>query len=389
MPFRRRRGAAGRAAAVEVDPRDPLERMIAAALARREGCGDLSPWELPVVVAARDLIANTVGQLPLVTYRSGLALSPQPSVTVRPDPFEPRWLTEHRFVNSLTRHGYVWLMPTAWDASDWPLSVQVVDAPNAAGTFEPDGSRLADVYWQGRRLAPYDEALWVPWRVDRAGELGTSPMGSCMRAIEYLAALWEMAGSFWEAGFPSVALVIDQALSLTQRRETKSALLESFRRRHEPAVIDRGGRLEAIGANAVDSQLVESIAVANQEVARAFGVVPSLLNVPSSDSLTYSTTEGELTRWLKLGLGQYLSRLEGAFSDLRPLGQTVRADTSELLRTDLAARYAAYSAGVGRWLTVEEVRHAEALPPLTAAEFAALPAPLALPAPALSDPVGV
>lgn len=388
MMRRRRHTLVARAAAVDASPLGQLEQVIARAVDTRLTGDDLTPYELPVVVAARDLVANTVAQLPLVTYRNGLPLAPQPSVTVRPDPFEPRWLTMHRFVNSLTRTGYVWLIPTAWDGAGWPLAAQVVDGSDAAGTFDPSGHRLTDVYWQGRRLAPYDEAIWCPWRVDHAGQLGTAPLTSCWRAVEYLAALWQMAGSFWEAGFPSMALVIEQALSATQRRETKTALLDSFRRRHEPAVVDRGGQLVPMGSNAVDSQLVESIETANVEVARVFGIVPSLVNVRSSDSLTYSTTEGELSRWLKLGLGQYLARIEGAFTDLRPAGQTVRADTSELLRTDLAARYAAYSTGLGRWLTVAEVRHAEALPPLSARDLAALPAPLPLPSP-LSDPVGV
>jgi hypothetical protein len=385
MPLRRR-AAAARAAAAD-EPLGPLERIIADAVARREGIGDLSPWELPVVTSARDLLANTVAQLPLVNYRGNLPTTPQPPLTIRPDPFEPRWLTLHRMVNNLTGPGYVWLIPVAWDAADWPMAVQVVDAANAAGVFDPTGARLVDVFWQGRRLAPYDEAIWVPWRVSRAGELGTGPIGGCLRAVEYLSALWQMAGSFWEAGFPSLALVIEQALSSTQRIETKRALLDAFHRRHEPAVIDRGGRLEAIGSNAVDSQLVESIEVANIEVARAFGVVPSLLNVRASDSLTYSTTVGELSRWLKLGLGQYLTRVDAAFSDLRPAGNTVRCDTAELLRTDLAGRYAAYSAALGRWLTVAEVRAAESLPPLSPAELAALPPPQPLPDPSpLTDP---
>jgi len=164
-------------------------------------------------------------------------------------------------------------------------------------------------------------------------------------------------------------------------------MLDAFARRHEPAVIDRGGRLESIGANAVDSQLVESIEAANAEVARAFGVMPSLVNVRAGDSLTYSTTEGELSKWLKLGLGSYLTRIEAAWSQLRPAGQTVHADTSVLLRTDLAARYNAYSIGVGRWLTVDEVRRAEALPPAPADMFdMSGPTPAINP---LTDPSGV
>jgi hypothetical protein len=215
--MRRRHAAAARAAG-DVSPLGPLERLIGDAIDRRLTGDDLTPWELPVVVAARDLIANTVAQLPLTTYRAGLPLEVQPPVTLRPDPYEPRWLSLHRFVNSLTRHGYVWVIPTAWDAAGWPMAVQVVDASEAAGTFDPSGHRLVDVFWQGRRLAPYDEALWCPWRIDHAGSLGSSPLAPCWRAVEYLAALWQMAGSFWEAGFPSVALVFEQALSSTQRK---------------------------------------------------------------------------------------------------------------------------------------------------------------------------
>ena len=369
MP-RRRRAEAARAAATASsaggdDALTKLERIIADAQARRERLGDLQPGELPIVVACRELLADTIAQLPLVNYRGYLPTDVQPPVVVQPDPFEPRWLTLHRLVNNLTGAGYCWLIPTAFLADEYPAAVRVVDAPDAAGIFDPTG-RLDHIIWQGNRYTPGGGpggALWIPFRVERVGTLGTSPLGACFRALEYLAALWQMAGSFWEAGFPSLALVIEGALSPTQRTEAKQGMLDAFARRHEPAVIDRGGRLESIGANAVDSQLVESIEMANTEVAKAFGVMPSLVNVRAGDSLTYSTTEAELSKWLKLGLGSYLTRIEAAWSQLRPYGQTCHFDTSVLLRTDLEARYSAYSVGLGRWLTVDEVRRSEALPP--------------------------
>lgn len=372
---------AGRAAAtVDPDAPDPLQKLgqaIADAVNRRAGIGDLTPFELPIVVACRDLLANTVAQLPLVNFAGPYPTATQPPIVVTPDPFEPRWQTLHRLVNNLTGPGYAWLRPTAWLADGWPAAVSVVDAAEAAGTFDPSG-RLEYVYWQGQRLTPgRDGIVWVPWRVERVASLGTGPIGSCARAVEYLAALWQMAGSFWEAGFPSIAVVIDGALNTTQKRETKDAVMASWARRHEPAVIDRGGRLESIGTNAVESQLVESIAVANAEVARAFGIMPSLVNVQAGDSLTYATTEAEMSKWLKLGLGAVLARVEAAWSSLRPYGQHVRADTSALLRSDLNGRYAAYSVGINRWLTVDEVRRAEGLPP---------PPPGALPGEVITDP---
>ena len=106
--------------------------------------------------------------------------------------------------------------------------------------------------------------------------------------------------------------------------------------------------------------------------------MPSLVNVAAGDSLTYATTEAEFSKWLKVGLGQYLSRIEAAFSDLTPYGTEVRFDTTELLRTDLEARWNAYAIGVQNgWILPAEVREREGFPPL--------PAGAALPAPAVSN----
>ena len=372
-------------------PLTAIEQAIADAVGTRSRFGDLTPFDLPIVAACRQLVADTVGQLPLVNYRGGLPTPEQPPIVVRPDPFEPRWQSLHRLVMNLTGPGYVWLVPTSFYADGvTPASIRVVDAPEAAGTFDTAG-RLEVVHWQGERYSPGPGGVvWIPWRVERVGTLGVGPIGTCWQAIERLAALWQMAGSFWESGFPSLALMIEQALTLTQRQEAKAEMVAAFARSHEPAVIDRNGRLEPIGSNAVESQLVESIEMANSEVARAFGVMPSLVNVRAGDSLTYSTTEAEFSKWLKLGLGAYLMRIEAGFSDLRPYGQTVEADTKALLRTDMGARYAGYSVALGRWMTLDEVHAAESMVPVPAGTFPDQPAsPQSAPTSPFLDPSGV
>ena len=52
-----------------------------------------------------------------------------------------------------------------------------------------------------------------------------------------------MAGSFWVAGFPSIAVLVKQALNPTQTRELKDQVLGAWARRHEPAIVDRDGQL--------------------------------------------------------------------------------------------------------------------------------------------------
>jgi hypothetical protein len=355
--FGRRTARAARQAADEAPSRAAL--LIAEAVARRGDGYDLDPYELPIVCACRRLIAS------------------------------PDWLTKTRLVNNLTRNGYVWLRPTAWGAGDEVTAVAVVNAPEATATFDPTApNRILEMWLYGERLEPYDpyarrrdSLMWVPFDVpERPNSLGTAPLAGCWRAVEYLAALYQMAGSFWEAGFPSLAVLLEQSLTATQRGELKDQLRSAWSRRHEPAVVDKGGRLEPVGSNAVDAQLVESVEWANTEVARAFGVMPSLVNVRAGDSLTYATTEAEFLKWLKVGLGQTLVPLEAAFTDLTVRGTQVRADTAALLRSDQAARAAWYQLGLTYgWLELDEVRAAEGLRPLPS------PRPLRPPV-ALSDP---
>lgn len=360
-----------------------IELIDEATQRRLTGVG-MSPWELPIVVACRRLVADTIGQLPLVTLRHRLPLQNQPPVTSRPDPNEPRWLTFARVVDNLTGWGHVWVVPTAWDASGWPVACRVHDAAAGAPVFDATTGDLVSVSIAGRRYDPGpDGVIWVPFEVPRRGHAGQSPIARCWRAVEYLAALYDMAGSFWMAGFPSVAIQVGARLNDDDTKALKAQVLSAWARRHEPAVIDNGAQLASVGSSAVESQLVESIAVANAEVARAFSVMPSLVNVAGGDSLTYSTTEGEYSKWLAVGLGPYLTRIEAAWSDMTPWGQVCRFETAVLTRADLGTRVAAYATALGGqpWLTPDEVRDREGMPPMP------LPPPVALPAPGVpADP---
>src|SRR6185436_621553 len=279
-----------------------LMELITEARSRRLGAGGLTPWELPIVVACRRVIADTVMQLPLAAVRDRRPRPDQPAIYRRPDPSEPYWLSMKRTIDNLTGpSGHVWLRPTAWDAAGWPLALEVLDGDRATATFDPFGNMLE--IWADGRVYPLgiDGIVWLPFEVMHKGEIGRSPIARCIRAVEYLAALYEMAGSFWEAGFPSVAVLIQQRLSPDDTQKLKDQVLSAWSRRHEPAVIDNGGTLGPVGSNAVESQLVESITTANQEVARAYGCMPSIVNVTASDALTYSTTAAEFQKWKALG----------------------------------------------------------------------------------------
>ncbi len=342
--------------------------MIDEAQSHRYDGDGMNPYELPIVVACRRIYASTVLQLPLVTLRDRRPLPKQPPVVTRPDPFEPRWLSMQRVVDNMTLHGKVWIQPTAWDATGWPSAVRIIDGPQGAPTFDATTGDLLEVSINGQRLKPGpDGVVWLPYEVPARGHPGQAPLAVCWRACEYLAALFDMAGSYWEAGFPSIALMVMQRLSPDDAKTLKAQLRTAWARRHEPAVLDNGATMAPVGSSAVESQLVESIASANAEITRAFGVMPSLVNVAGSDSLTYSTTEGEFQKWLAVGLGPFLTKIEAAWNDLTPYGQKNRFDTSELTRADFATRVAAYSTALGgeAWMDADEVRDREGMAPMS------------------------
>lgn len=374
-----------------------IEAAIADALAYRLRQGDLTPWQLPIVAACRGLIADTVAQLPLVAVRDGVARPDQPAVLRRPDPTEPRWLTLHRAVNNLTGAGRTWLRPVAWDAAGWPTAVEVLDPDLVTGEWHALTGRLscawydgrphrcyvdsvrADALWldipAGHRVHRDDQLVWIPWETTYRNDPGRGPLHACWPAVEYLAALWQMAGSFWEFGAPAFAIEVAQRLSAGQAQELKDQARISWHRSHEPAVLDGDAKLRPLGLTAEQSQLVQSIDLANAEVARAFRVTPSLVNVAAGDSLTYSTTAGLFGLWKRTGLAPYLTRLEGGFTDLVPYGTAARFDTDELDRADFQARATGYQAALAGapWMTADEVRGREGLS--GPAPAAATPAP--------------
>ena len=350
---------------------------IAEVIAQRTAI-EFDPHELPVVVASRQLLADTIGQLPLVALdHHRQPARTQPPLVVRPNRGEFRWLTFHRATNQLTRYGYMWWLVTDRDGAGMPQAVRAVDALDATPTWDPVTGELDTISHNGTDYIPGLEMIWVPLAVESRGSPGIPPLDQAAGAVNFFTSLWAMAGSFWQAGYPSLIIEVAHRLAPGQAQEIKSQLLDSMGGRHEPGVIDQDGKVRPIGASPLEAQLVESIAQANAELARVFRMPPSLVNIAGGDSLTYSTTEGEFRRWLATGLGSYLSRFEAVFDDLVATGRT-RFDTSELVRSDFQARFDAYTTALGgaAWMTVDEVRDLEGYGPITATDRPPVPSTL-------------
>ena len=96
--------------------------------------------------------------------------------------------------------------------------------------------------------------------------------------------------------------------------------------------------------------------------------------------------EQEWLAFTRFTLMQYLRKIEEALTDLSPLGQTIRVDTDVLLRSDTKSRYHSHRVGLeAGFLTIDEVRSIENLPPLTDEQRAEIMARLLTATPALEE----
>ena len=293
---------------------------------------------LPVTIACRSLISDVVAQLPLAATRDGAPIA-TPAVLRRPDPFEPRRTTLEKLTASLTGYDGAYLQVLRLGADGWPMAVRAL-APWAVAPLT-DGGQITGWNYGGSELPASNVAycpayLWLdpaPHQWSDVTWAGRSPLQLAQAAFDDLAALWGYASGYYrDGGVPPYAVTHPGTLNAKQSRDFLDQwILARLERR--PAILTGGIGLEAYSVpSAADALLLDGLAYLDAQVANAFRVPPSLVNVAAHASLTYSTTRDELARWLTLDLGPaYLSRLEALFTDLLPYGQTAVFDTGTFL----------------------------------------------------------
>ena len=350
------------------DPTDPLagEPLSTHARMTAELEADLAmldPWDLPPVVAARQLVADTTAMLSMVAVAAGARIDPTPAVLRRPDPGEPYRRTLERIVNGMTRHGRAWLHVDADGSNGYPLAVSVVDDARVNATIDPAG-RITGATIDGE---PVDRRrlVHIPMRVDR-DPLGTSPLEDIRLALEQLSAIYRYSAGYYThtAQVPPYAVVHPTRLTKPQAELLADQWLTA-RAERRPAVLSGGITLQTYQAQtAADAMLLDAINYLDATVARVMLIPPSMLNVEAHSSLTYSTTQQQFQSWLAVGLyPMFLSRIEAAFTDLLPRGQTAVFDTSNLTRMDFAGRIDTYATSLAAGIhTLPEVRALEGLP---------------------------
>nr|WP_321457196.1 phage portal protein [uncultured Cohaesibacter sp.] len=183
------------------------------------------------------------------------------------------------------------------------------------------------------------------------------------------------AGSTFKNGLrPSGALTFEKFLNEEQRKIVEERLVEKFLgavNSGRPLILEGGTKWEPLTINPEDAQMLESRKFSVEEICRFFGVPPHMVGHTEKNTSFGTGLEQQTLSFIKFTLRRRLKRIEQALKKQllspadRAAGFYVEFNLEGLLRGDSQGRSAFYQSGLTNgWLTINEVRQRENLPPV-------------------------
>ena len=309
---------------------------------------------VPAVARARNILCGTVGTLPLKEYNSQEQEITARKVIDQPDPAVPRSVTLTWLAEDLLFYGVGYLQVMDISPQDGrPYKMRRINPNRVSYNLSTDQS-LIESYNLDTNKLPNDGLGslivfqgWDEGVLKRAGR-------TIQTAIELEAAAYRMASE------PVPQMVLNNE-GMNLDGDSVAKLLASFkqaRRDRSTAYTEGPIKIQTLGFDSAQMQLVEARSHAASEVARLMGIPAWYLNAESASS-TYSNVSAERRSLLDFGARQIILAIEARLSmdDVTPRGQYVKFDVDDFLRgnpaeqSDIAIKLVA--AGI---ITIDEAR---------------------------------
>lgn len=313
---------------------------------------------IPAIAKARNLIATSIGRMPLIAEKGDRALRTQPTMLAQMQTGVPNFHTIVWIVDALFFYGRAFLLITERHANGQIKTLRF--APE--WKVETKDGLLVKAF--GKDVKPGDYI-----RIDAHHE------GLLNFAAELIRDVKELERTAAEVGAnPTPSVILKQKpgtapLTSDEKTSLLSAWSTARRKRFgSTAFLNSAIDAEVVG-QAAENLLIEGRNFAVLQAARMVGVPAYFLDGSvQGASLTYSNATLKNRQLVDEALAPYMVAIEQTLSMFLPNGTKAEFDTNVLLRGDLKERVDVYKAGIeaGLW-TVNEVRAMENLDPRTEA----------------------
>ena len=220
-----------------------------------------------------------------------------------------------------------------------------------------------------------DDMLHIPG-LGFDGKRGLSPLRFAARQAFGLAlAADEYSSRFFSNGArPDYVVTVPGTMQKEQAdlfRESWMARYAGVANAHIPAILTGGGDVKTLSLNPEDAQLIETRGFQAADIARFYGVPPHMIGLTDKATSWGSGIEQQSIGFIKYTLQRHLVKIEQEINRkcFRTARNFAEFNTAGLERGDYQARNEGYRIAVGRagepgWMTINEIRKLENLPPI-------------------------
>ena len=339
--------------------------------------GDAPPGITNMASVGRctSIICDTISGLPWYVRRGAFERLPVPDwigdpQMLRPDAriIDPATLWESR-LSSVEFWGQ-WICAALW-FGDGYVYVPVRDASGAPvpplWQLHPDHVAIDDgVYLVNGEPMPPGSILHLRGMLPYWTQHGHGVITNCGGELGLAATVGSYAAGVFQSGVPAGYLKSTQPNMDAKGAATLKAawLAQHGGSKRSIAVLNATTEFTPISISPVDAQLASAREWSLRDVAMAFGIPAYMLGVPG-DSSTYANVESRMTELVRFSLMPWIRRIENELEAQLARGTTVVVDTDGLLRADTSTRFKGYADALAAgWMTVDEVRALEDMPPI-------------------------
>ena len=350
--------------------------------------------------AVVDFLSNSIAQLPLEVYtrdaetdRNRDRTSAAALTLWRPNSDQ----TEYEFIRALAIEYfvfgavYVWVLP---DDSPSGFQLRIVPTDWIIGTdfrnaYAPDSIRLCTK--NGGTAVDVPRSEFIQFRTYSAGNPGgyLSPISALRQTLEEQIQAGKFRKELWASSGRLNAQIIRPKDVQPFDDETRKRFIDTFRsswgaggsKAGSIPLMEDGMEIKPFQTSFKEQQWQESVTLSREDVAAAYGVNPSL--IWHTGTQTYASAKDNARALYSDCLGPVLQMLQQRINSflLPRLGATpetyVEFDLTEKLKGSFEERAQILQASVGGpWLTRDEARADNNLPPLPNGQGAEIITPL-------------